>query len=719
VWNGKVPPAMTDPGQGIEIAIRQPQLDSAWARQNCALVQQQMGDAWSTGLKAIAADAKRPPEQRCRALDLMQLLGPFPETSQLARLAEDANELVRAKAAYLMGIHADEATGAALVKLLSDADPGVQRAACEAMVRSGHHPSIQDLLPLLGSQERFVAFAATRVLEQMPVADWKDAVIKSENPRVFLQGSLALLSTNPGLAAIDEIVQRNLHLMQGFLSDGDFLDLLRLTQLCLIRGQIKPDEVPALRLRLADEFPTKEPRMNREIVRLLAYLGEPGANDRILEQLNGELPQEDKMHLALHARFIGQWTTNQKFELLSFFERARALPGGHSFVGYIENISRDFFADLSESERMLVLQDGAKWPHSALSVLAKLPPSVDLSTLAAIRELDREMVGLEQTDAVRKLSIGVVAVLGRSGDDESMHYLRDVFGRDPARRGYIAMALAQSPDGENWPLLLQALPVVDGVFAEEVLKKLATVNQLPDKPEPVRQVILRGLKLGEKGGQHAVALLEKWTDQKLSQPSDSPTVALAAWQKWFIQTYPHEPEPTLPVETAENRWTQEELLSYLNGPEALRANAGRGSGVFAKAQCGACHRYGDRGESIGPDLTTVSQRFQKKEILESILYPSQVISDQYASRTVTTRDGRSVTGLVAPQADLSIVVLQPDGQKVTIAQPDIDEVTPSKKSAMPEGLLNTLTLEEIADLFAYMSQAPRSSVTSRRSFGPQ
>ena len=130
--------------------------------------------------------------------------------------------------------------------------------------------------------------------------------------------------------------------MQGFLSDGDFLDLLRLTQLCLIRGQIKPDEVPALRLRLADEYPTKEPRMNREIVRLLAYLGEPGANDRILEQLNGELPQEDKMHLALHARFIGQWTTNQKFELLSFFERARALPGGHSFVGYIENISRLF-----------------------------------------------------------------------------------------------------------------------------------------------------------------------------------------------------------------------------------------------------------------------------------------------------------------------------------------------------------------------------------------
>src|SRR6185369_16036167 len=109
----------------------------------------------------------------------------------------------------------------------------------------------------------------------------------------------------------------------------------------------------------------------------------------------------------------------------------------------------------------------------------------------------------------------------------------------------------------------------------------------------------------------------------------------------FRDTYPNEPEPALPADTPQSRWTQDELLSYLGSAEALSANAERGSEVFTKAQCAACHRFGDRGESIGPDLTTVSQRFQKKEILESILYPSQVISDQYASRTVQLRDGRS------------------------------------------------------------------------------
>ena len=719
VWNGRVPASMTDPGRGIDVALRQPQLESAWGRQQCAIVQQQLGEEWNRQLPAIAEDPKYPIEQRLRALDLMQLLGPFPETSLLVRLADDANERLRAKAAYLMGIHGDEATGGALVALLSDADAGVRRAACEALVRGDYRLPVDSLLSVLGASERFVAFTATRLLERLPPAEWQETVLKSENPRVYLQGTLALLAAGADRATIDRVLQRNMQLLQGFLSDPDFLDMLRLTELCLIRGEIKPDEVPALRIRLADEYPTKAAHLNRELLRLLAYLKEPSANDRILEQLESDLAQEDKMHIALHATFVGGLTTNQKLTLLTFLERARALPGGHSFVGYIENISRDFFAGLSESERTLVLQEGAKWPSSALSVLAKLPPNTDAATLEQIRRLDQRLGEMEQTEPIRKLGIGVVAVLGRSGDAQSMRYLREVYERDPARRGYIAMALAQSPDGENWPLLVQSLPIVEGVFAQEVLKKLATVDQAPDKPEPVRQVILRGLKLGDDGGQHAITLLEKWTGQTLAGATDKPTVALAAWQRWFSETYPNEPSPALPADSAANRWTQEELLSFLSSAEALQIGAAGGREVFVKAQCAACHRFGDYGESIGPDLTTISQRFQKKEILESILHPSQIISDQYASRTVITRDGRSVTGIVAPQADGSLIVLQSSGEKTRVDKADIEDVTPSRNSAMPEGLLNSLSLEEIAALFAYLSEPPQASVTSRRSGFPQ
>ena len=138
--------------------------------------------------------------------------------------------------------------------------------------------------------------------------------------------------------------------------------------------------------------------------------------------------------------------------------------------------------------------------------------------------------------------------------------------------------------------------------------------------------------------------------------------------------------------------------------KGAHGNADLGGKVFAKAQCANCHKFGVRGDGVGPDLTTVSRRFQKKEILESVLFPSHVISDQYQSKTVLTNDGRSITGLAAQQADGSLVVLQSNGQKATIAAGEIEKVVPSKISAMPEGLLNTMSLEEVADLFAYLNQ---------------
>jgi putative heme-binding domain-containing protein len=277
----------------------------------------------------------------------------------------------------------------------------------------------------------------------------------------------------------------------------------------------------------------------------------------------------------------------------------------------------------------------------------------------------------------------------------------------------IAMALAQHPDGENWPYMVRALPIVEGAAAQEVLIKLAQSDQVPEDPESVRQVILRGLMLRENGARRAIELLEKWTGQKLCEPEVPWDKALASWQKWFTEEYPDSPEPKLPVEAESNHWTYQELLSHLTGPQASQGMAARGAVLFEKAQCVKCHRHGDRGDTVGPDLTNVSRRFQKKEILESILFPSHVISDQYASKSVITKEGRRYMGMVAPAGDGSLVVLQINGEKVTVPEDAVEEVIRTKVSAMPEGLLNALTLEEIADLFAYLANPPRPAVTRR------
>jgi putative heme-binding domain-containing protein len=713
VWDGKVPPAMMNRGQGIDAALNQPQLLSAWGRQQVALVKQQLGDAWATQLTAAARDAKAAPQRRIRALELMQLYGPQPTPQLLVELSRDKSPAVRQKTARLMGIHIDDTISARLVELLADPDLAVERAACEAIVRGAVVTPPAKLVPLLNSPDRYVSWAAGRALQQIPSDQWADAVLDDPSARGFANGATALLGPPADRPIVEGVLARASQLMKTYLTDEEFIDLLRVVQLALIQGQLTGDDVPQLRAQLAEEYPSRDRLMNRELARLLVYLQEPTFAERLVEQLRSDMPSVDKMHLVMHARFLRVgWTLPNKLQVLMAYEDARAIEGGKSFAGYVEHAAREFFATFNEEECQTVLAEGSKWPTSALSVLAKLPAHPTEETLQQIQNLDRQVRKLD-TEAAKRLRVGICAVLGASGHPDAMAYLREIYEEEPDRRVTIAMGLAQQPSGENWAYLVRSLPIVEGSAAQEVLTKLAQVDRTPDEPEAYRQVILRGLMLRETGGNHAVALLEKWTGSKLGPDGQPWDKALAAWQEWFIQKYPDMPEAKLPVESEQNHWTYQELLSHLTGPHATAGVAARGAALFEKAQCIKCHRFGDRGDTVGPDLTNVSKRFQKKEILESILFPSQVISDQYGTQTVVTKGGQSYTGMVAPTGDGSLTILQISGEKVVVAQADVESSIRTKTSAMPEGLLNSLSLEEIADLFSYLSTPPPQDVARK------
>jgi putative heme-binding domain-containing protein len=304
--------------------------------------------------------------------------------------------------------------------------------------------------------------------------------------------------------------------------------------------------------------------------------------------------------------------------------------------------------------------------------------------------------------------VGIVAVLARSGDEEAQSYLRQIWDTDPERRATVAMGLAQTPDLANWEYLVRSLPVLQGALAAEVLKQLREIDRKPEEPEHYRQVILRGLILGDEGGRSAVELLEQWTGESQSGDDDTLSQTLTAWQKWFAATYPDQPPAELPKQSETSKWQFTELLDYLEGEQGAEGSVTRGAEVFAKVQCAKCHRFGDIGEVAGPDLTGISRRFTRREILESILFPSHVISNQFASKTVITVDGRSLSGMVADGEDGQRVVLQSDGTKVSIAEDEIDEIQTNRTSSMPEGLLNALDLQAISDLFAYLGQPQRN-----------
>ena len=158
-------------------------------------------------------------------------------------------------------------------------------------------------------------------------------------------------------------------------------------------------------------------------------------------------------------------------------------------------------------------------------------------------------------------------------------------------------------------------------------------------------------------------------------------------------------------------WAMADFDKDLEKPLRGR-NFEKGRQAFVDAQCLACHRFGVEGGGVGPDLTAVSARFSRRDVLESILEPSKVVSEQYQNTTVVLKNGDDHTGrLVDETADQLVLVpnqLQPD-TKIIVKKADVKTRAFSKISPMPQGLADALSKEDILDLLAFIESAGRKN----------
>jgi putative heme-binding domain-containing protein len=129
----------------------------------------------------------------------------------------------------------------------------------------------------------------------------------------------------------------------------------------------------------------------------------------------------------------------------------------------------------------------------------------------------------------------------------------------------------------------------------------------------------------------------------------------------------------------------------------------RGQEIY-EAVCAACHIFGDTGTSIGPDLTTLSSRFRRADVLEAMLWPSRTISDQYAVTVFELTDGTIESGVIIREDSRAVYLKNADHleRPLPIALGRIAERTESTVSLMPEHLLAPYTLDEIDSLVTYM-----------------
>lgn len=183
----------------------------------------------------------------------------------------------------------------------------------------------------------------------------------------------------------------------------------------------------------------------------------------------------------------------------------------------------------------------------------------------------------------------------------------------------------------------------------------------------------------------------------------------------YSATQTPKPAPPLASRKLIKEWTTADLQPLLDQVGKGR-NFKRGKEVFYEAQCSACHRYGDQGGAIGPDLTAISTRFKRQDILESSTEPSKVLSEQYMNTAIETNDGQVIIGRIVEDTPEK-VVLRPnplEPRTVTVKKPEIASRNLSRISPMPVGLLNTFTKEDILDLLAYMESLGDAKHTNFR-----
>ncbi len=271
--------------------------------------------------------------------------------------------------------------------------------------------------------------------------------------------------------------------------------------------------------------------------------------------------------------------------------------------------------------------------------------------LVQLRPADATVVDLVMQrvggKASPEISVGVIAALGRSSAAEAPAALLDRIASftPPVREAAVRTILAN----RDW-----AMTLVDRLEKRQVnLGDIPIVDRTKLTDHPDRKIRDRAKKILAAGGGLPNADRQKVIDEVLP-------VVLAG------------------------------------------GDAARGKIVF-KEQCGKCHMHSGEGGKVGPELTGMAVH-PAKELLIHILDPNRSVEGNYRSYTVSTDDGRVVTGLLAAESKTAIELVDAEGKRVAIQRSEIDDFQPSPNSLMPVGFEKQIKPVDFADLLAFLTK---------------
>ncbi len=341
------------------------------------------------------------------------------------------------------------------------------------------------------------------------------------------------------------------------------------------------------------------------------------------------------------------------------------------------------------------------------------PARIDPASEVVLRELAKELPSPARTQLVRLvgewgnkaldgIAAEIAASLAATARDESLADAR----RIAAARQLIELKTSEEAavkdllgliDPRTSPDLAAGLiEAVTASQAPQAGKNLVAV--LPRLAPSVRAQVLRALlgrsdwtpALVEAFEQNKAGISELALDQKQALAAH-PIRDVAARAKRLLAQGGGLPDPD-----------RQKVIDQITSQVSEGGDVARGKVVFQQ-QCAKCHRHGNEGAQVGPDLTGTAA-LPREELLIHILDPSRSVEGNYVQYTVATTAGRVINGVLASETKTTVELLDSEGKRQTILRQDIDEMAASKKSLMPEGFEKQVTPGQLNDLLAFLTQ---------------
>lgn len=381
-------------------------------------------------------------------------------------------------------------------------------------------------------------------------------------------------------------------------------------------------------------------------------------------------------------------------------------------------------------------------PEAGRSVAGVLtsPASVEIKKLA-LESLRRNLSGawsslkgdgafknaVEIALGNKELTADALGLIGEAGLTEYAPALGVILASDatsgPTKLAAIGVVSRLGIDSAS-PRLAALLSSTDTSLRDASLKALVTLRDTKtlgsvltaaDRPAPLKQQATDQLMATSDGAVFLLRLIDtkkldkSLADRAIAGAVEHPDVNVRLLYEKFI---PAEKRP----KTLGQSFKSDDIL-------ALKADAGRGEQVFLRsgaASCNKCHRVKGKGADIGPDLSQIGRKYEKKALLETIMNPSAGIAPEYVPYVVETEAGKVYAGFLHDQNDERVVLKTIEGGNVQIARKQIVEMVKQEKSLMPELVLQSVTAQDAADLLAYLSNLQETLIhaSTFRVLGP-